>query len=222
VVVCEGEFVSKEYAWCVYIYMRAYLLRDTLAPRGEAVPLVLGAGLEETLDDGEHNLELSVVRGGRVGEGAVLGEEILGLLSLVDEEGHVASIIDDDVGSVALSVVRGPGDGVEGALPVLLEGLALPGEDGGGAVARDGGRGVVLGGEDVARAPPEISAELLEGLDEDTGLDGHVEGSGDAGAGELALVLAAAVHEAGHLDLGNVELLATEVGLSDVGNLVIS
>ena len=49
-----------------------------------------------------------------------------------------------------------------------------------------------------------------------------MEGPGDAGSGELSLVLGPAVHEAGHLNLGNVELLATEIGEGDVGDLVIS
>jgi hypothetical protein len=65
----------------------------------------------------------------------------------VDEEGHVSTIVDDHVASVSLAV-HGPGDGVQGALPVLLEGLSLPREHGGGTITGDGGGGVVLGGED--------------------------------------------------------------------------
>ncbi|KAF8366690.1 hypothetical protein PRIPAC_84519 [Pristionchus pacificus] len=64
---------------------------------------------------------------------------------------------------------------------VLLLGLALPGVDG-DAGGGDGGRGVVLRGEDVARRPLHGGSELLERLDEHGGLDGHVEASSDAGA----------------------------------------
>ena len=195
------------------------LLGDTDAAGGDLAPLVGLSGLEEALDDGENNLELGIVGGGGVGEGAVLEEGILGLLSLVDEEGHVSAIVDNEVGSVALAIVLGPGEGVEGALPVLLEGLALPGEDGSGLIAGNGGSGVVLGGEDVARAPADVTAEGLESLDKDSGLDGHVQRSGDAGVLEVVVVvLLAARHEARHLDLGNVNLLATEVGKGDVSD----
>ena len=151
------------------------LLGDTLAAAGDLVPLVGLAGLKKALDDGEDNLELGVVGGLGIGDGSVLEEKVLGLLTLVDEEGHVTAVVDDDIGSVALAIILLPGEGVEGALPVLLERLALPGEDGGGVVAGNGGGGVVLGGEDVARAPAHVATEGLEGLDEDGGLDGHVE-----------------------------------------------
>ena len=195
------------------------LLGDTLAAAGDLVPLVSLAGLKNTLDDGKDNLELGVVGGLGVGEGSVLEEEVLSLLTLVDEEGHVTAVVDDDVGSVALAIILLPGEGVEGALPVLLERLALPGEDGGRLVAGNGGGGVVLGGEDVARAPADVATEGLEGLDEDGGLDGHVEGAGDAGTLEVVgIVLLAAGHETGHLNLGNLNLLATIVGKGDVGN----
>jgi hypothetical protein len=49
-----------------------------------------------------------------------------------------------------------------------------------------------------------------------------VQGASNTGTGEVALVLLAAVHEAGHLNLGDVELLAAEVGKGNVGNFVIS
>jgi hypothetical protein len=195
------------------------LLGDTMAAAGDLVPLVGLAGLEKALEDGEDNLELGVVGGLGVGEGAVLKEEVLGLLTLVDDEGHVTAVIDDDVGSVALAIILLPGEGVKGALPVLLEGLSLPGEDSGGLVAGDGGGGVVLGGEDVARAPADVATEGLEGLDEDGGLDGHVEGAGDTGTLEVVgVVLLAAGHETGHLNLGNLNLLAAIIGKGDVSN----
>jgi len=43
----------------------------------------------------------------------------------------------------------------------------------------DSSGGVVLSGEDVARSPCALSTEGSEGLDEDGGLDGHVETSSD-------------------------------------------
>lgn len=70
----------------------------------------------------------------------------------VDEEGGVATIIHQHVGAVA----AGPGQGLLGAPPVLLQGLALPGEHGAG-VAGDGGGGVVL----FKRKAAGVSAILL-------------------------------------------------------------
>ena len=58
----------------------------------------------------------------------------------------------------------------------------------------------------------------MEGLDEHTSLDGHVEGARDAGAVEstLVLFLRAESHEAGHLNLSEVVLTATEFGEAHV------
>ena len=65
---------------------------------------------------------------------------------------------------------------------------------------------IYLGGEDVARAPPDVSAESLKSLNQHGGLDGHVEGPGDAA--RLAVLnevvrgeLLAARHEARHLQI---------------------
>jgi hypothetical protein len=41
------------------------------------------------------------------------------------------------------------------------------------------GSGVVLGGEDVATSPSNFGTNSLEGLDENSGLDGHVERTRD-------------------------------------------
>ena len=84
----------------------------------------------------------------------------------------------------------------------------------------DGRGGVVLGREDVAARPADLGAERGQGLDEHRGLDGHVQRAGDAGAGQrLAVgVLGAQRHEAGHLVLGEADLLAAELGQRQVGD----
>jgi hypothetical protein len=73
---------------------------------------------------------------------------------------------------------------------------------------------VVLCRENVARAPTNVGTESLEGLNQYTGLDGHVERASNAGTLERLswAVLCAAGHETRHLNLGNLELLATKVG----------
>src|SRR4029453_10390295 len=95
---------------------------------------------------------------------------------------------------------------------------------GGGAGADDDrGGGVVLRGEDVAADPADVGAERGQGLDEDGGLHGHVQGAGDAGTGEglRVAVLGAQRHQAGHLVLGELDLLAAEAGEGEVCDLVV-
>eukprot|EP00968_Pinguiococcus_pyrenoidosus_P019662 scaffold2161_cov244-Pinguiococcus_pyrenoidosus.AAC.8 len=197
------------------VHARGGLLRDAEAARGHLVPALRVVG-ELAAHDGEHDLELGVVRAVRVREGAVLGEGLLGLVALVDEERHVTAVVHDDVRALALAIVLGPRARLQGAVPVLLEGLALPGEHGGGLVAGNGRGGVVLGGEDVATAPSDVSTERLERLDEHGGLNGHVQRPRHARAGQLAGELLAAGHQTGHLVLGELDLLATEVGQADL------
>ena len=160
------------------------------------------------------------------------GGGLAGLLvldALVDEQGGVAAVVEDHV-RAAGGGVR-PGQRLLGAPPVLLQGLALPGEDRDalrvlrGAVRADGdgGGGVVLGGEDVAGGPADLGAEGDQGLDEDGGLHGHVQRAGDAGAGQRlgGGVLLADGHQAGHLVLGEGDLLAAELGQGEVGDLEV-
>merc|ERR1719164_110065 len=172
------------------------------------------------LDGVEHALELGVVGGRRVRQRAVLGVLDLELLALVEEQGGIASVVDDLVGAGAVR----PGEGLLRAPPVLLERLALPGEDVGGAGADERGGGVVLGGEDVARAPADVTAEDLERLREHAGLDGHVQRAHDAHVLERLRrrELLARRHEAGHLVLGKVVLLAAEVREGHVGDLEVA
>jgi len=82
----------------------------------------------------------------------------------------------------------------------------------------NGGSGVVLGGENVAGSPGNLGTENSQGLDQDGGLDGHVEGTGNAGTLEDlgGSVLLTKSDETGHLVLGELDLLATESGKADI------
>ena len=55
----------------------------------------------------------------------------------------------------------------------------------------------VLGAEDVARAPPHLGTHGSQSLDQDTGLDGHVQGAIDVEALEWSSTakLLSAVHQ---------------------------
>jgi len=89
--------------------------------------------------------------------------------------------------------------------------------------AADGRRRVVLRGENVARAPAHFRAEVDQCLDQHGGLDGHVQAARDLRAGQrlLALVLRAQRHQAGHLVLGDGDLLAAPVGQRHISHFVI-
>ena len=112
----------------------------------------------------------------------------------------------------------GPFEDLVGVVPVLLEVLALEGEDrraGGG----DGRGGVVLGREDVARGPAHVGAQRLQGLDQHRRLDGHVQRAGDARALQrllLAEFLARSPSGPGISVSAMAILLAAPVGEPDV------
>ena len=199
------------------------LLGDALQAGGHAGPLGR-IGLEGALEEAEHDGQLGVAGRRRVGDLAGL----LVLDPLVHEERGVTAVVQDHVGAV----VAVPGQCLLGAPPVLLERLALPGEDRhalgvlGRALRTDDDRGgrVVLGGEDVAAGPAHLGAELGQGLDEHGRLDGHVQRAGDAGAGqrlERAELLAQRA-QAGHLVLGEVDLPAPEGGHGEVGDAEVA
>ena len=171
---------------------------------------------------GEHDRELLRLGRGRVGHRAGLLE----LDALVHEQRGVAAVVEDHVGAA----LAGPQQCLLGAPPVLLERLTLPGEHGhalgivDGAVGADGhgGGGVVLGGEDVAAGPAHPGTERGQRLDEHRRLHRHVQRAGDAGPGEglAGGVLGPHGHQAGHLVLGQLDLLAAELGQGEVGHLV--
>ena len=131
---------------------------DDIVPSGRVLLVDL---LEEVLDD------LLLVVGGWCVHPTI---PFLKLVAFVKKERHIATVIDDHLGSLAAI----EGDGLVGAPPVFLEAFTLPCKNGN---ARDGDRGgrLILCGEDVATGPADIGAEIRQGLDKNCCLDGHVE-----------------------------------------------
>ena len=128
---------------------------------------------------------------------------------LVHDRGQVAAVVEDHVRAPVPWTL----DGAVDAPPELIFRLVLPRED------RDAGRrhrrrGLILGGEDVARAPADLGAERGQGLDEHRGLDRHVQASGDPRPGErlLRAVVIPQRHQTGHLRLGDGDLLPSPSG----------
>jgi hypothetical protein len=138
----------------------------------------------------------------------------------VDDKGHITTVVDDEVRTMTLAVILIPSEGVQGALPVFFERFSLPGEDRSRFVTGDGGSSVVLGGEDVARAPTDVSAKVLQSFDKDGSLDGHVKRSGNTSILERfgRTVLRSARHESRHLDLSEFDVLATIVSEGNISD----
>ena len=135
----------------------------------------------------------------------------------MEEKGDVATVIDDELRAFTFWVE----DGLPSAIPILLEGLTLPSEDGnpGGCDCRGG---LVLRGEDIAAGPTDIGTKVDKGFDEHGRLDCHVQGASDANTSEgLVLgVFFADRHQSGHLFFGNFDLFTTEFGKGDVLDLI--
>jgi len=124
---------------------------------------------------------------------------------------------DRQIAAVIQQHVRGPAvralDGLAQAPVILFLGLALPGKDR-DTSGRDGGCGLILGREDVAGAPADIGAEIDEGFDQHSGLDGHMQATGDARAGQRLLtgIFLAQRHQARHFGFGDRDFATAPFG----------
>lgn len=131
---------------------------------GDGVVNVDGGNLELVLL--EHSVKVVDTGGGLLGE-TVAAVELLGEL-VVNKGGQVTTVVEDEVKFLAILEGR---QLLLQAPVVLLIGLTLPGEDG-DTSGGNGGGSMVLGGEDVAASPGNLSTEGSEGLNEDSSLDG--------------------------------------------------
>ncbi|KAL3835014.1 hypothetical protein ACJIZ3_009750 [Penstemon smallii] len=100
--------------------------------------------LQPIFNQTKHNLKFRVIRRSRVGQSTRFLILLLSLNTLMNQKSGITTIIHDQIGSTS----RTPVEGTFSAPPVLLQCLSLPGEHS-GAVAGDGGGGVVLGGENT-------------------------------------------------------------------------
>ncbi len=133
-------------------------------------------------------------------------------------KGEVTAIVQNHVGTP----VVGTKNGLFNAPPGFFLSFAFPRENW-NARGSNGGRGLILRREDVARRPADFCAQRGEGLDQHGGLNGHVQAASDARAleGLLILVLSANGHQAGHLDFGQCDFLAAPLGQLDVLDFII-
>ena len=151
--------------------------------------------------------------------------------ALVDQHRGVATVVKDHVRAKAWILLRAwPQEDLLGGPPVFFQCFVLPGEDrdtvgffGCAVPNNDGGGGLVLGGEDVARGPADLGAECGERLDQHGGLHGHVQRTGNPSAFQrLRLtVLFAQCHQAWHFVFGKSDLVAAGFMQIDVANCEI-
>ena len=143
---------------------------------------------------------------------------VLGAQAVMHQHGGVAAVIEDHVGRAAAV----PVEQLCGVVPVFVEALALHREHR-NAGRGDRGGGVILRRIDVAGDPADVGAERRQRLDQDRGLDRHVQRARDARALQrlLRAVFLARRHQAGHLGLGERDFLAAEFGERNVLDDVI-
>src|SRR6187402_1131976 len=168
-----------------------------------------GGTLDQVLDD-----LLFVVAAGRVDPVAAVFE----LDTLVDEQGGIATVVDDELRAELARV----GQHVERAVPVLFQRLALPGEHRQFTVGERCGD-VVLGAEDVAGSPAHRGAQLAQGFGEDGRFLGDVQRAGEAHALERLLLRVARtdLHQARHFLFGHADAAAAERSLGDIADLEV-
>ena len=188
------------------------LLGHTAHFLGHLGPLVSLTSGETLPEDSADLLELEVVSLVGIRKLAGLGEFTLSLDTFVDQQGSISSVIDENVSAVGV----GPGQGLVGAVPVLLEGHSLPGEDVSSLGGNASSGSLILRGVDIARAPAHLGTHGRETFNEDGGLDSHMQGAGDLSTLEGVFVLSPDAHKAGHLDLGDLDFLTAEIRQGDV------
>ena len=134
------------------------------------------------LDDGLEIIELNIVCGSGVSYITILEEQVLRLLTLMDEKSHITPIINNQVRSMTLTIILRLYQGIQDSVPVILETITLPGKYRIIFIMRNDSHSVVLGRENISRAPTEVTVEGLGSLNQNYHLDGHVERSRNIGA----------------------------------------
>ena len=152
-------------------------LRNPHASIGNFVPLIRLPTIQLALEDGQYNINLSILRGDGVRDITIIEGKYLCLLTLMDEKSYVKPIINNQVRSVTLTIILFPYQGIQYAVPVLLDILTLLGKQRSRFIMRNDIHCVVLGRENVSRQPTEVTAYGLEIINQYLRLYGHTERS---------------------------------------------
>ena len=106
----------------------------------------------------------------------------------MDRNIHFTPIINNQVSSVTLTIILRPYQGIQNTLPVLLDTLALLGKHSSRFITCNGRHIVVLSREIFARAPTEVTSEVLESITQKFHMDGHVDRSSDTGRNQASQI----------------------------------
>ena len=98
-------------------------------------------------------------------------------VTFVNQQRGVATVIHNELRARAIR----PSERLHRAFPILFEGLTLPGEDRETSL-RNRGSGMILRRENIARSPANIGTQGSQRLNQDRGLNGHVQRTRDAHA----------------------------------------
>ena len=133
-------------------------------------------------------------------------------------ERRVAPVIENHVRQLTIRPLENPVT----EIPILFQRLTLVGKHRGPCIGNRGGR-MILGRIDVAARPAHISAKCFEGLDQDSCLDRHVKGTGNARALKrlFSPKFLARRHQARHFGFGDLDFLAAVIGKRQVANGII-
>merc|ERR1740129_1923875 len=148
---------EKQLSLCCHLLQPVHscgrLFANSLALRRHASVFrwVSRDGVFQQLQDA---LELGIVGAAWIGERLVLGVFSLHLLALVDEQSRITSIVHQ----LVTAICPWHSHHLLCAPPILWESLAFPCEDGGGSCLGNRSCCMVLGAEDVARAPTNLGA----------------------------------------------------------------
>ena len=128
----------------------------------------------EVLDDGHNVIELRIFCRSGVGDSTILEEHVIRLFILMDCKSCITTIFNNKVRTVTLTIILWTYKGIYSALPVVVEDITLPVKHSSRFIICTGSCVMILGRENFAWGPTEVTAKVLESLNQHCCMDGHV------------------------------------------------
>ena len=208
------------------VHARGGFLRHALHGLADPGPtaFILGHGLAQHAQEGDVLIRIVGLCGGH-------NTGFFELRAPNHGHGGIPAIVQNHVRKdlVAL-IISAPGENLVQAPPVLVEGFPLPGEDrhtlrilGRALPHHHGSRSLILSGENIARRPAHLRPQRHQRFNQHSCLHSHVNGTRDASPLQwlLRTIFPAQLHQAGHLILGESDLMAASIGQCEVRDLEV-
>lgn len=182
---------------------------------GDGVVDVNGWDLQETVS--QHLVQVVDTSGGLLRQTVTALQHLWVLL--VNQSGQVSTVIQNQV---QLLAVLESEQLLLDTPQVLLFGLTLPSENW-HTSSGNGSSSVVLGRENVTRRPSNFGTKSNQSFNQNSGLDGHVQTSGNSSALQRLswAVLLSDVHQTWHFVFGQLNVLSAEGSKRNVGDFVV-